>query len=80
MVKLAKFAIVVLLLALPLYAGVASMQVPAVFTTHGGELVTLEVEIRTGTGEVYVATKPLVGIQTQDSARTAFAVLAESCV
>ncbi|NYZ78730.1 hypothetical protein H0N99_01135 [Candidatus Micrarchaeota archaeon] len=72
--KLVKFAIVVLLLALPLYAGVASMQVPAVFTTHGGELVTLEVEIRAGTGEVYVATRPLVGIQTQDSARTAFTV------
>jgi predicted S18 family serine protease len=74
MVKLATFAIAVLLLALPLHAQVASMQVPAVLTTQGGELVTLEVEIRAGTGMVYVATTPLVGTQTQDSARTAFTV------
>jgi uncharacterized protein len=72
--KIAKFAFMVLLLALPLEAKVASMFVPAVFTTHGAELVRLEVEVRDGTGEVYVATTPLVGIQTQDSARTAFAV------
>jgi len=72
--KIIKLIIAILLLALPLAARVASMSVPAVFTTAGGELVWLEVEIRNGTGEVYVATKPLVGIHTQSSARTAFAV------
>ncbi len=69
-----KFALVILLLVLPLSARVASMPVPAVLTPRGAELVRLEVEIREGTGEVYVATTPLVGIQTQDSARTAFTV------
>jgi len=72
--KLAKFTLVLLLLVLPIASKEASMPVPAVVMLGGGELVQLEVEIRPGHGDVYVATDPLVGIQTQDSAKTAFKV------
>jgi predicted S18 family serine protease len=72
--KLAKFTLVLLLLVLPIASKEASMPVPAVVMLGGGELVQLEVEIRQGRGDVYVATDPLVGIQTQDSAKTAFKV------
>jgi predicted S18 family serine protease len=72
--KIIKFILLILLLVLPLASRIASMPVPAVFSTHGAELVRLEVEVREGTGEVYVATKPLIGTQTQSSARTAFNV------
>lgn len=72
--KFAKATLFVLLLATPILANVASVPVPAVFSTNGAELVVLEVELRNGMGYVYFATNPLVGTQTQDSARTAFSV------
>jgi len=72
--RLTKVTLLFLLLVLPLYAEKATMPVPAVVMLGGGELVKLEVEIREGDGQVYVSTEPLVGIQTEDSARTAFIV------
>ncbi|MEM3555462.1 MAG: S16 family serine protease [Candidatus Micrarchaeia archaeon] len=69
-----KFIMAVLLFALIVDAKTASMPVPAVVLLEGGELVHIEVEIREGEGIVYVATSPLVGAQTQTSARTAFKV------
>jgi len=72
--KPVKVVLVLLLLAVTVAAKNASMPVPAVVLLSGGELVQVEVEIRDGHGGVYVSTDPLVGIQTQDSARTAFKV------
>ncbi|MCX6776022.1 MAG: hypothetical protein NT130_04200 [Candidatus Micrarchaeota archaeon] len=70
----AKAVLVLLLLAVTVAAKNASMPVPAVVLLGGGELVQVEVEIRDGHGGVYVSTDPLVGVQTQDSAKTAFKV------
>jgi len=72
--KPAKAVLVLLLLAVTVAARNASMPVPAVVLLGGGELVQVEVDIRDGHGGVYVSTDPLVGVQTQDSARTAFKV------
>jgi len=74
MKKVTKFVFVILLLAFLLEAKTASMPVPAVAVLEGGELVDIEVEIREGKGVVYIATDPLVGVQTQSSAKTAFKV------
>lgn len=67
-----KTAFVLLLLLIPLNAQKASMPVPAIVLLEGGELVQLEVEVRNGSGVVYIATDPLAGVQTQSSAKTAF--------
>lgn len=67
-------AALLLLLAYAALAGSAGMHVPAVAVDGGGEIVWLSVEITNGTGLVYTATRPLVGIDTQVSERTAVAV------
>ena len=72
--KTAKAVFVLLLLSVTITAQMASMPVPAVVLLGGGELVQIEVEIKDGNGGVYVLTDPLVGIQTQESAKTAFKV------
>ena len=69
--------LVLLLLVLPIPARTATMPVPAVVTLGGGELVKLDIEVKQGSGQVYISTEPLVGIQTQSSARTAFNVAGE---
>ena len=74
--KTAKAVFVLLLLSVAIAAQRASMPVPAVVLLGGGELVQIEVEIKQGNGGVYVSTDPLVGIQTQESANTAFKVAA----
>ena len=49
----------------------ASMQVPAVITNGGGQMILIQVEVEEGSGLVYTTTDPLVGIDTQNSERTA---------
>jgi len=64
------------LLMLPLAA--ASMRVPAVAVGGGeGQMVSLFVEIAPGEGSIYTETSPFVGIDTQESERTAVSVAAE---
>lgn len=65
------FALVLALAAVQVYATNASMYVPAVVTNGAGEMILLSVEVRNGTGNIYTSTDPLVGIDTQQSERTA---------
>ena len=73
------FALAALLALLPLAvpAAKASMLVPAVITDGEGEMVRAEVKIEPGTGNIYISTEPLVGMDTQFSERTAVRVAAE---
>ena len=75
--KVVAIFLLLVILAYGAHAVKVSMSVPAVVLLGGGELVTLEIEILPGNGNAFVSTSPFVGIQTQNSARTAFEVAAD---
>jgi len=57
-------------------AAQVSMPAPAVTSDNKGLLSTIEVKVVPGDGSVWISTEPYVGVQTQDSERTAAAVAA----
>ncbi len=70
----AALAFALVLLASAALAAGAGMDVPAVITNGGGEMVWAAVEVSNGTGLIYTSTSPLVGTETQQSERAAVGV------